>query len=183
MKKTLSIVLALTMLFALCVPSFAAVVKDSDKITINAKVPFAATQSDSSAIIKTDTSALPCEDGYFSVEFPALTNIPWSQGLDSSTPLNCTLDSHLKTGKTLQVTVKKSAAESKMTCTDPAVITTLDYTVSDGSVNLNQPVTATPHIFAPKIDIAAAQWNQAVVGDYQDTLTVEVAVVAVVPAP
>ena len=166
MKKTLSILLAFTMLFALCVPSFAA-----NPIT-QSTAP-----TDSSAIIRTDLSALPSADGYFTVTFPADTAIPWQMTGDSHTALTgCTLDVHLVTGKQLNVKVTPAITPAVMTATDSAISTTLEYALM-GETDVTVGPVAVNQTFTPYVDIEAAQWAQAVVGEYTANLTFAVQVV------
>lgn len=160
MKKTLAVLMALTMLLALCIPAFAASPLDQNN-----------PGPDNTSIIKTSIDELPSPEGYFSVTFPAETKIAWQMTGDSHTLIDgCSMDSHLVQGKTLQVTVAADGA-SEMTATDPAVTTKLAYTLSgDTSVNMGTPVVNN-HAFAPYVDIAEAQWSQAVVGEYTANLT------------
>ena len=165
MKKTLSILLALTMLFALCVPSFAA-----------SPITQGTAPTDSSAIIRTDLSTLPSPDGYFTVTFPADTAIPWQMTGDSHTPLTgCTLDVHLIPGKQLNVKVTPATTSSVMTATDTAISTTLKYALKGGTDVTVGPVEN--KTFTPYVDIEAAQWAQAVVGEYTANLTFAVQVI------
>lgn len=167
MKKTFAVLLAVVMLFAVCVPAFAA-----DK-TVTEK------GGDNTSVIKTDVSGLPSGDGYFTVTFPAEVSIPWQMKGDSLTDLpNCSMDSHLVNGKTLEVSVKPSA-EAKMTA--PGIATTLAYTLEGETlVNMNTPVVQNKK-FTPQVKILASEWNQAIVGTYSDTLTFEVSVKAIAP--
>ncbi len=160
MKKLCAVLLSLTMLFALCVPAFA-----------ESPLTEAKPGSDSTSVIKTDTSSLPSADGYFTVTFPAETAIKWQMTGDSHTLIEgCTMDSHLIQGKTLEVTVAPSGA-AEMTATDPSVTTKLAYTLTgDTTVNHNTPVVNN-QAFAPYVDIAADQWSHAVVGEYTAHLT------------
>lgn len=158
MKKLCAVLLSLTMLCVLCVPAFA-------------ESPLTETKpgSDSTSVIKTDTRAL--SSGYFTVTFPAETAIKWQTTGDSHTEIKeCSVDSHLIQGKTLEVTVTPSGA-AEMTAVDPSVTTKLAYTLSgDTTVNHNTPVVNN-QAFAPYVDIAADQWSHAVVGEYTANLT------------
>lgn len=168
MKKTFAVILAVAMLFAACVPAFAAGTK-----TITEK------GGDSASVIKTDISALPSPDGYFTVTFPAETSIPWAMSGDSLTNIpDCSLESHLIDGKTLEVKVLPSAT-AKMTA--QGISTTLAYTLEgEILVNKNTPVVQKT-TFTPQVKILASEWNQAIVGTYSDTLTFETTVKAIAP--
>ncbi len=160
MKKTLSVLLALTMLFALCVPAFAA-----NPITEANSAP------DSSAIIKTNTDAFVDTDGYYSVTFPAETSIPWSK-VDSKTPLNCTVYSNLMNNKKLNITVAAADAASVM---KDANNNKIAFTLGGAAYNAAASFVNN-EAWAPTVDITAAAWNGAPIGAYSANLTFTVAV-------
>ena len=157
MKKTLSILLALTMLFALCVPSFAA-----NPITQT-------TESNGTTTLQTDTTEFTTTDGYYSVTFPATQNVKWGV---VSTNLDCTVYANLMNNKKISVNV---------TATDPAsvmkdaaahtILFTLGtnvYTAANSFVN-----NAT---WQPTVDITTAAWDAAPIGVYEANLTFAVTV-------
>ena len=167
MKKFISVLIAFAMLFVLCVPCFAT-------------NPLVAEGSDSSSVIKTNTSSILSPDGYFTVTFPAETPIYWQEKGDSLTDITgCVLDSHLIAGKTLEVTVTAGTG----TMTASGLATTISYTIDGESiVNKNTPVVNNL-TFTPKVKILANQWSQAIVGEYSDTLTFTATVKDIVAAP
>ena len=167
MKKTLSIVLALTMLFALCVPSFAAVT--TGKIDQTGSTP-GTTQStntpvDHDAVIKTDNTAAVAAGGVFTLEFPAETTIVWNT---VDTQLDCTVYANLVTGKQLTVT-----ATHQKDLTDGAK--TLAYTITtDATQTYTDLQTAT---WNPVVHIAPEDWKAVPVEKtYSGTVTFEAVV-------
>lgn len=156
MKKIFAVLLAITMLFAVCVPAFAV-----DK-SITEKDP----TTDSSAIIRTNTDAYVDTNGYYTVSFPAETPIPWSN-VDSKTPLKCTVYANLMNNMKLNVTV--AAAEQASVMKDvngntiPFTLGTAAYNAATSFVN-NEAWT-------PTVDILGNDWNNAPIGEYTANLT------------
>ncbi len=163
MKKTVSILLSVLMLFALCVPAFAAPQK------IEAPAP-----KNGTTLVKTDLSELPSEDGYFTVTIPADTAIKW--GSTAAVDLSYTVESHLSRAKRLNVTVDASGA---MKTADGAY--SIAYQLNnDGETayHATEPVVF-PAVSCPlNLTVAQAAWDTAVVETYSDTLTFNVSVVA-----
>lgn len=175
MKKFFAVALALTMLFALCVPAFAA------EITTDGGT--------ADVIVKTDTKIDIDDDGIgdkdaenFKVTVPADTTIPWGT-TDTVTTLPYFVESHLGYGKHLTVAVTNDGANTmKYTPEAGAEPETLAYTLG-GEVNFDtvEPVaydTATKGGVQKDITISITgdDWNTAVVGEYADTLTFTVTV-------
>lgn len=161
MKKTLAVLMALTMLFALCVPAFAA-----DTTITEATQP-----TEGTALIQTDISDYVDTDGYYSLSFPATTTIPWNT---ASTTLDCTVYANLLNSKKLQVSVTAPAG-SKMT--DNAnheiafALGTATFTTADSFAN--------NVAWAPTVDIETAAWNAVPLsGEYAANLTFTAEVVA-----
>ena len=159
MKKTLSIVLALTMLFALCVPSFAA-----NQIT-------QATANTGTTTLQTDTAAFDTTDGYYSVTFPAAQNVKWGV---TSTALDCTVYANLMNSKKISVNVTAadpaSAMTGAVTQTIPFTLGTNVYTAETSFVNNAS--------WQPTVDITTTAWDAAPIGVYQANLTFTVTLVA-----
>lgn len=163
MKKTMSILLALTMLFALCIPAFAA----PEVSEIIAPAP-----KSGSTVVQTDLSFLPSADGYFTVTIPADAQIPWGQ--TTAIDLHYSVESHLTRDKRLSVTVDASGA---MKTTDG--VYSLPYQLNGGAATGFTATTA--NIFPAqdcKLDLTVAQedWDKAVVETFKDTLTFNVTV-------
>ena len=169
MKKALSVLVALMMLVAFCVPAFAAdIVADGTGDTI----------------IKTSTLKDPNGDGVgdtdaegFKVTIPADTVIPWGT---EATDVSYMVEAHLARGKAVSVAVTGSG-----TMKTADAVYEIPYTL-DGTANF---VAANPWVYDTvndtgvtqplTVQIAADDWNTAVVEAYQDTLTYTVSVVTV----
>lgn len=161
MKKILSIALALVMMLAVCVPAFAAdlSVKDTDSGDV---------------IITTSTDKEDGSDGdWYVVTIPADTTIAWGA---ESTELKYSAETHLLYGKTLDVDV--TSADYVMTYAPEAgVALDLAFALS-GDVDVNFATVTYPAVEkAVSVDITADAWNNAVVGEYADTLTFSAAIV------
>ena len=163
MKKALSIALALTMLFALCVPAFAA------NITTDGGT--------GDSIVKTRTTTAGGDSAEnFTVSIPAETTIPWLT--TTAYDIAYTVESHLAYGKYLTVTVADSDGQNKMLYTPEAGVTLeLPYTLGATAYTATSPVVNPAANVAATITVAENDWNNAVIGEYADTLTFTVNVV------
>lgn len=163
MKKALSIALALTMLFALCVPTFAA------NITTDGGT--------GDSIVKTRTTTAGGDSAEnFTVSIPAETTIPWLT--TTAYDIAYTVESHLAYGKHLTVTVADSDGQNKMLYTPEAGVTLeLPYTLGATAYTAASPVVNPAANVAATITVAENDWNNAVIGEYADTLTFTVNVV------
>lgn len=158
MKKTLALVLALVMAFAMMVPAFA-IDQKSDPAS-------------GETVIKTKTTKDDGNGGEESVEsytvtIPADTEIEWSK---ESTELVYSVESHLAYGKTLKVGV---AGNGKMTyVASDADTFELAYALTGATAYQSAgPVVYPAADQSISVDITANDWNSAVVGVYADTLT------------
>lgn len=169
MKKALSVLVALMMLVALCVPAFAAdIVADGTGDTIIKTSTLKDTDGDGVG----DTDA----EG-FKVTIPADTVIPWGT---EATDVSYMVEAHLARGKAVSVAVTGSG-----TMKTADAVYEIPYTL-DGTANF---VAANPWVYDTvndtgvtqplTVQIAADDWNTAVVEAYQDTLTYTVSVVTV----
>ncbi|MGN0520783.1 MAG: hypothetical protein ACI4LB_08600 [Candidatus Fimenecus sp.] len=175
MKKLLSVLLAVSMLLALCIPAFAAT-----DIT-------AAGTGDT--IIKTATLKDTDDDGIgdtdaesFKVTIPADTTLPWGTA-DTVTTLPYYVEAHLKYGKHLTVAVSNDGANTMKYAVGGSTLT-LAYTLG-GDKNFD---TVTPVAYDTvndrgvqknlTVSVAGDDWNTAVVGEYADTLTFTVDVLS-----
>lgn len=169
MKKVLSVLVALTMLAALCIPAFAADI---------------VAEGTGDTIIKTSTLKDTDGDGVgdtdaegFKVTIPADTVIPWGT---AATDVSYMVEAHLARGKAVSVAVSGSGT---MKTVDG--VYAIPYTL-DGTTNF---VAANPWVYDTvndtgitqplTVQIAADDWNTAVVEAYQDTLTYTVSAVTV----
>lgn len=174
MKKILSVLLAVSMLLALCIPAFA--------------VDIATDGGTGDTIIKTDTLIDTNTDGVgdtdaesFKVTIPADTTLPWGTA-DTTTALPYYVEAHLKFGKHLTVAVTNDGANT-MKYTESGTTMTLAYTLG-GDKNFD---TVTPVAYDAvhdrgvektlTVSVAGDDWNTAVVGEYADTLTFTVDVI------
>lgn len=157
MKKILSIVVAVLMIAAICVPCFAATI---DKTTPDGK---------GTAQVKTDISAVT-DNGTFVVTIPAEMPIPWNTAnTDSSKDFTYSVESQLKTGKLIQVDVAQNNAN--MTSASGA---TLAYTITGDitAVKTTAPVVAAgTFVKTVTVKVAGAAWANAAIDEYSDTLT------------
>ena len=169
MKKALSVLVALMMLVAFCVPAFAAdIVADGTGDTIIKTSTLKDTNGDGVG----DTDA----EG-FKVTIPADTVIPWGT---EATDVSYMVEAHLARGKAVSVAVTGSG-----TMKTADAVYEIPYTL-DGTANF---VAANPWVYDTvndtgvthplTVQIAADDWNTAVVEAYQDTLTYTVSVVTV----
>lgn len=157
MKKIFSIALAVLMIAAVCVPCFAATI---DKSTADGK---------GTAQVKTDISAIT-DDGDFTVTIPAEMPIPWNTAnTDSATDFTYSVESQLKTGKTVQVDVAQNNAV--MSAASGA---TLAYSISGDitAVKTTAPVIAAgAFVKTVTVNVAGTAWANAAIDEYSDTLT------------
>ena len=163
MKKAISAILALVMLTVLCVPAFAAnIVTDGGT---------------GDSIVKTRTTTAGGDSAEnFTVSIPAETTIPWL----TTTAYNISYDveSHLAYGKHLTVTVADSDGQNKMLYTPEAGVTLeLPYTLGATAYTAAGPVVNPAANVAATITVAENDWNNAIIGEYADTLTFTVNVV------
>ena len=161
MKKILAVAMALTMLFALCVPAFAG--------TITQGTPD--DQKEAVVPVKTTYST---GDENFTVSYPAAMEIPWGTLVDDTkAAFEYSVVSQLKTGKTITVTV--SQTNTVMTS---AASETLAYTLA-GDVNVTTAaavVAAGGFVKTVKVDVAQSAWDAAAINEYTDTVTFSVTV-------
>lgn len=164
MKKILSIVVAVLMIAAICVPCFAATI---DKTTPDGK---------GTAQVKTDISAVT-DNGTFVVTIPAEMPIPWNTAnTDSSKDFTYSVESQLKTGKVIQVDVAQNSAN--MTSASGA---TLAYTITGDITAVKTTasvVAAGTFVKTVTVNVAGIAWANAAIDEYSDTLTFTAQVVA-----
>lgn len=163
MKKAISAILALVMLTVLCVPAFAA------NITTDGGT--------GDSIVKTQTTTAGGDSAEkFTVSIPAETTIPWLT--TTAYDIAYTVESHLAYGKHLTVTVADSDGQNKMLYTPEAGVTLeLPYTLGATAYTAASPVVNPAANVAATITVAENDWNNAVIGEYTDTLTFTVNVV------
>ncbi len=162
MKKVISMLMTVAMLAALMVPSFAVLngSNDPDKGDV---------------IVKTSTTMEGGQDARrYIVTIPADTVIAW--GAEKTDLTGYTAEAHLAYGEKLSVTV---SGNGNMVY-EPEAGTTLalPYTLDgDTAYESTGAVVYPVATLALSVNIAADDWNAAVVGEYQDTLTFTAAIV------
>ena len=162
MKKVLSLCLAVVMLFAVCVPAFAA----ADPTKLN-QMP----EQSGDVLVKTSTQTETGEDAAaFSVIIPADSTMYWKQ---PSQDVSYTVESHLTRGKAVTVSV---AADRLMKTA--AGDETLAYTLEGATTYAaDHPVVYPAATQALTLNVSEDAWNHAIVEEYVATLTYTAAVV------
>ena len=155
MKKVISVLMVVAMLAALMVPAFAL-----DK-TLDEN-----TKSDT-AEVKTNYDNLKATGGYYTVTFPAETQIAWGT-VDTTIQYNVT--TQLVPTATLNVTVAQDNAAMKS-----ATGQQLPYTLSGAGTNVTGigPFVDTDY----ELNINVTAWGDVPVDSYSDTLTFEATIV------
>lgn len=160
MKKILAVVMALTMLFALCVPSFAA---DPNPITKDTA------QSGSIDVITTYVAS----DETYSVSYPAAVNVAW--GDTAPQDAKYTVTSALQIGAKITVSAAENAG-GKMTATGTA--DTLTFSVQNGAA---QEFTGANAAVNSATTVTISDFSGAAVGEYTGTMTYTVVYTAPTP--
>lgn len=180
MKKLLSVLLAVSLLFAVSVPAFAVINQD-------APAPDAEGKQSESARVYTNIENVP---ETYKVSIPAETPITWGE---TSTPLYYKVESQLKSGRSLSVTIVGTNAQANGKNTLKLVDgdKTIPYTFSRGEgAATEENLTAlsyTPNVEVLStqnrsfnVDVATADWDAAALGTYEDYLTFTVEIVPIV---
>lgn len=160
MKKILAVVMALTMLFALCVPAFAA---DPNPITKDTA------QSGSIDVI---TTYLPSDETY-SVSYPAAVNVAW--GDTAAQDAKYTVTSALQIGAKITVSAAENAG-GVMTAAGTA--DTLTFSVQNGAA---QEFTGANAAANSATTVTISDFSGAAVGEYTGTMTYTVVYTAPTP--
>lgn len=162
MKKILAVVMALTMLFALCVPAFAA---DPNPITKDTA------QSGSIDVITTYLLS----DETYSVSYPAAVNVAW--GDTAAQDAKYTVTSALQIGAKITVSAAANAG-GKMTATGTA--DTLTFSVQNGAA---QEFTGANAAVNSDTKVIISDFSGAAVGEYTGTMTYTVVYTYTAPTP
>lgn len=193
MKKLLALVLALVMMFAVCVPVFAVVETKNNVTTVKDNN----TQKEAvPAKIHTNTE-LPAGEYAYILEIPADTEIKWDNK-DSHTRFEYRIIStQLNAGQRLRVNVMSEDGVSELTSEASTAKIPYTFTRYNADADEYTPVanlnyttdrevitTARPRTFY--ISIAAASWNVPL-AEYTDILNFQIDIIDaegnVVPAP
>lgn len=160
MKKILAVVMALAMLFALCVPAFAA---DPNPITKDTA------QSGSIDVITTYLLS----DETYSVSYPAAVNVAW--GDTAAQDAKYTVTSALQIGAKITVSAAENAGGvMKAAGTDD----TLTFTVTNGAA---QEFTGANAAVVSDTKVTVSGFSGAAVGEYTGTMTYTVVYTAPTP--
>ncbi len=176
MKKFVSVLLSVIMLFAVCVPAFAA---DPIAITDDSPAVVDGVQT-ADSILKTSTQKEDGSEGAtYTVTIPAETIIPWEKELNL---FAYTVKTQLAEGKRLKVDVASKNGENELVREGTTNVLPYTFTLTNGgaatdtlSYTTDREVINTNRTF--NINIAAASWQSVPVAEYGDTLTFTVAIV------
>ena len=160
MKKILAVVMALTMLFALCVPAFAA---DPNPITKDTA------QSGSIDVITTYVAS----DETYSVSYPAAVNVAW--GDTAAQDAKYTVTSALQIGAKITVS---AAANDGGVMTAAGTTDTLTFTVQNGEA---REFTGANTAVDSATTVTISDFSGAAVGEYTGTMTYTVVYTAPTP--
>ncbi|MGN0520780.1 MAG: hypothetical protein ACI4LB_08585 [Candidatus Fimenecus sp.] len=151
MKKTISVVLALTMLFALCVPAFAA-----DEYIYKDTVP----QTGDTDVVTTFDATT---DETYTITYPATVSVAW--GDTAAQDAKYTVTSALRIGAKLTV---KAEANAGGEMTNSNTSDTLTFTVQNGAA---QDYPEVNNGVASSTTVTIADFSGAAVGEYTGTMT------------
>ena len=160
MKKILAVVMALAMLFALCVPAFAADPSIS--------------KGDANQFGNTDviTTYLPTDETY-SVSYPAAVNVAW--GDTAAQDAKYTVTSALRIGAKITVS---AAANDGGVMTAVGTADTLTFSVQNGAA---QEFTGANAAVNSDTKVIISDFSGAAVGVYTGTMTYTVVYTAPTP--
>ena len=161
MKKILAVVMALAMLFALCVPAFAA---DPNPITKDT--------TQQSGSIDVITTYLPSDETY-SVSYPAAVNVAW--GDTAAQDAKYTVTSALQIGAKITVSAAENAG-GEMRAAGTA--DTLTFTVQNGAA---REFTGANAAVVSDTKVTISDFSGAAVGVYTGTMTYTVVYTAPTP--
>lgn len=152
MKKVLSLALALVMMFAICIPAFAAVEYENN----------GGTGSTTKVVLLGATATAT-----YTVTIPATVDIYWE---DASTDINYSIFSQMETGTYVKVTVE-SADNGVMK--NQAGTATLAYSLADTTYTTTKSVidASNPETASVKVNIPSENWKKASIDNYSGTLT------------
>ena len=161
MKKILAVVMALTMLFALCVPAFAA---DPNPITKDTA------QSGSIDVI---TTYLPTDETYSVSYPPSAVSVAW--GVTTAQDAKYTVTSALQIGAKITVS---AAANDGGVMTAAGTTDTLTFSVQNGEA---QEFTGANAAVNSATTVTISDFSGAAVGEYTGTMTYTVVYTAPTP--
>lgn len=173
MKKYVSLILTAVMLFAVCIPAFAAEINMGDAV-----------QSANPDVFTKMTDENNQNPASYTVIIPADTEIPWGA---TSTEFQYSVSSQLEIGKSLKISVIGDNSEDKLTSdiTSATIPYKLSYSRGGGTVedslsyNSNKEIVDLKRTFY--VRIVSDDWNLVPVTEYKDYLTFGIDIVNIVP--
>lgn len=147
MKKLISVVLALVMMMAICVPAFAA--------TLNAT-----TQSGNSTVLVDGVSDKG--DGTYSVEIPASVDLTWG---DTTKADEYKITSQVQTEKRVKVALAKAKDLTN------AANETIEFAVADATTGIANSAVVNNEAHTFNLTIDASEWAAASIAAYEGTIT------------
>lgn len=173
MKKYVSLILTAVMLFAVCIPAFAAEINMGDAV-----------QSANPDVFTKTIDENNQNPASYTVIIPADTEIPWGA---TSTEFQYSVSSQLEIGKSLKISVIGENSEDKLTSdiTSATIPYKLSYSNNGGTVedslsyNSNKEIVDLKRTFY--VRIVSDDWNLVPVTEYKDYLTFGIDIVNIVP--
>lgn len=147
MKKLISVVLALVMMMAICVPAFAA--------TLNAT-----TQSGNSTVLVDGVADKG--DGTYSVEIPASVDLTWG---DTTKAGEYKITSQVQTEKRVKVALAKAKDLTN------AANETIEFAVADATTGIANSAVVNNEAHTFNLTIDANEWAAASIAAYEGTIT------------
>lgn len=147
MKKIISVVLALVMMMAVCVPAFAAT------LDVN-------TQSGNSTVLVDGVTDMG--EGTYSVEIPASVDLTWG---DTTKAGEYKITSQVQTDKRVKVTLAKAKDLTN------AANETIEFAVADATTGIANSAVVNNEAHAFNLTIDASEWAAASIATYEGTIT------------
>ena len=147
MKKLISVVLALVMMMAICVPAFAAELN-------------ATTQSGNSTVLVDGVSDKG--DGTYSVEIPASVDLTWG---DTTKAGEYKITSQVQTEKRVKVALAKAKDLTN------AANETIEFAVADATTGIANSAVVNNEAHTFNLTIDASEWAAASIAAYEGTIT------------
>lgn len=174
MKKYVSLILTAVMLFAVCIPAFAANINMGDAV-----------QSANPDVFTKTTDENNQNPASYTVIIPADTEIPWGA---TSTEFQYSVSSQLEIGKSLKISVIGENSEDKLTSdiTSATIPYKLSYSRADGTVEDSLSYNSNTEMINNLkrtfyVRIVSDDWNLVPVTEYKDYLTFGIDIVNIVP--
>ncbi len=148
MKKIISLVLALIMMMAICVPAFA-----TKTLDVNA-------QSGSSTVLVDGVADKG--DGTYSVEIPAAVDLTWG---DTTKAGAYKITSQVQTDKRVKVSLEKAKDLTN------AANETIEFVVADATTGIANSAVVNNESHTFNLTIDAGEWAAASIATYEGTIT------------